>query len=113
MAEQFASVDDYIASFPAATQTVLQELRRRIHAVLPGSGEKISYNIVGVTVDGRVVVHFAGWARHVSMYPVPAMDAPLAAETEPYLSGRGTVKFPLNRPIPYDLIERLAARLAR
>ena len=107
MAEQFESVDAYIASFPAATQATLQEMRQRIHAALPGSGEKISYNIAAVTVDGRTVVHFAGWAKHVSMYPIPAVDAALAAETAPYLAGRGTMKFPLNRPIPYDLIERL------
>jgi uncharacterized protein YdhG (YjbR/CyaY superfamily) len=111
MAEQFESVDAYIAAFPAATQATLQEMRQRIHAALPGSGEKISYNIAAVTVDGRTVVHFAGWAKHVSMYPIPAVDAALAAETAPYLAGRGTMKFPLNRPIPYDLIERLVAKL--
>jgi uncharacterized protein YdhG (YjbR/CyaY superfamily) len=117
VATTFLDIDDYIATFPPDVQQVLSEIRRTIHAAVPGSLEKISYDIPTLTRDGRRYVHFAGWARHVSLYPVPEPDesedgSALAAELEPYLAGKGTLKFPLNKPIPYDLIGRVAARLA-
>jgi uncharacterized protein YdhG (YjbR/CyaY superfamily) len=117
MAAKFIDVDDYIATFPADVQSVLQQIRETIHAAVPGSQEKISYDIPTMTRDGNRYVHFAGWAKHVSLYPVPEPEeteagSALAAELEPYLAGKGTLKFPLNKPIPYDLIGRVAARLA-
>jgi uncharacterized protein YdhG (YjbR/CyaY superfamily) len=116
MAQNFLDVDDYIATFPADVQPVLQQIRQTIHAAVPGSEEAISYHIPTMTRDGRRYVHFAGWAEHVSLYPVPESEteagSALAAELEPYLAGKGTLKFPLNRPIPYDLIGRVATRLA-
>ena len=113
----FLNVDDYIATFPADVQPVLQEIRRTIHAAVPGSGEIISYNIPTLTRDGKRYVHFAGWAKHVSLYPVPELEETeagyaLATKLEPYLAGKGTLKFPLSKPIPYDLIGRVAAALA-
>ena len=117
MAQQFLDVNDYIATFPADVQPVLQQIRETIHAAVPRSQEKISYNIPTLTRDGHRYVHFAGWAKHVSLYPVPDRDETeagyaLAAELEPYLGGKGTLKFPLNKPVPYELIGRVAAALA-
>ena len=117
MAQQFLDIDDYIATFPADVQPVLQEIRQTIHAAVPGSGEIISYNIPTMTRDGKRYVHFAGWAKHVSLYPAPEPAETeagyvMAAELEPYQGGKGTLKFPLNKPIPYDLIGRVAAALA-
>jgi len=117
MAAKFIDVDDYIATFPADVQSVLQQIRETIHAAVPGSQEKISYDIPTMTRDGKRYVHFAGWAKHISLYPVPETEETeagyaLAAELEPYLAGKGTLKFPLNKPIPYVLISRVAARLA-
>jgi uncharacterized protein YdhG (YjbR/CyaY superfamily) len=107
------SVDAYIVSFPPPTQQLLQELRRRIHAALPDAEERISYQIPTFTVDGQYVIYVAGWARHVSLYPVPEGDAELDADLGPYLSGRGTVKLPLARPVPWDLVDRaIAAQVA-
>ena len=113
----FLDVDDYIATFPTDVQQVLSEIRRTIHAAVPGSVEKISYDIPTMTLDGKRYVHFAGWAKHVSLYPVPELEETeagyaLATKLEPYLAGKGTLKFPLNKPIPYDLIGRVAAALA-
>ena len=68
MAITFATVDDYIMSFPLAVQDVLDQIRRTMHAAAPGADEMISYNIPTLTLDGHPVVHFAGWARHVSVY---------------------------------------------
>ena len=118
MAATFTDVDDYIATFPADVQSVLQQIRQTIHAAVPGTQEKISYDIPTMVRDGKRYVHFAGWAKHVSLYPVPERDeteagSALAAELEPFLGGKGTCKFPLNKPIPYELIGRVAAALAK
>ncbi|GAA0932209.1 hypothetical protein GCM10009554_16570 [Kribbella koreensis] len=53
-------------------------------------------------------MYFSGWKNHISVYPIPPVSEPLATEIEPYLAGKGTLKFPLSKPIPYDLIARLA-----
>jgi uncharacterized protein YdhG (YjbR/CyaY superfamily) len=108
MAEnKFASVDEYIGSFPADVQEVLEEVRRTIRAVVPEAGEKISYQIPTITLDGKALMYFSGWKEHIALYPIPPVDDELAAQIEPYRSGKGTLKFPLNKPIPYDVITRL------
>jgi uncharacterized protein YdhG (YjbR/CyaY superfamily) len=112
MAAGFTSVDDYIASFPPNVQEVLQEVRRTMHTAVPGSAEKISYEIPTITLDGRAVVYFAGWKRHVSVYPVPSGDEEYEARVAPYRSGAGTAKFPLDKPVPYDVIAAIATRLS-
>ena len=112
MAQHFTSVDGYIASFPAQVQGILQEIRRKCHAAVPDSGEMISYGIPTVTLDGRYVVYFAGWAHHISVYPVPAGDPAYQADIAQYRSAKGTLKFPLGQPVPYELIEKTAALLA-
>ncbi|MBT2597545.1 iron chaperone [Arthrobacter sp. ISL-72] len=112
MAQHFSDVEEYIASFPAEVQGILQEIRRRCHTAVPGSGEMISYGIPTITVDGRYVVYFAAWAHHISVYPVPAGDEDFAAGIAPYRAAKGTLKFPLAKPIPYELIEKTAALLA-
>lgn len=95
MAQQFASIDDYIRTFPGDVQLVLEELRRAILRAAPTAGETISYQIPTMTLDGKRLVHFAGWKQHVSVYPAPAGDDAFEREIAPYRSGRGTVKFPL------------------
>lgn len=113
MAPTAASVDEYIATFPEATQEVLEELRHRVLATLPGAQERISYAIPTFTVDGQYVLYIAGWKKHVSIYPIPDGDAELDADLAPYLSGRGTIKLPLDRPVPWDLVDRaIAAQVA-
>jgi uncharacterized protein YdhG (YjbR/CyaY superfamily) len=108
MAEnKFSSVDEYIASFPTDVQEVLQQVRRTIRAVIPDAGEKISYQIPTITVDGKALLYFSGWKEHIALYPIPPTDEELAKWIEPYRAGKGTLKFPLNKPIPYDLITRL------
>ena len=107
MADKFASVDEYIESFPAEVQEILQEVRRTVRAVVPESGEKISYQIPAITLDGKALLYFSGWKEHISLYPIPPLDDDLAVAIEPYRSGKGTLKFPVKQPIPYDLITRL------
>jgi uncharacterized protein YdhG (YjbR/CyaY superfamily) len=104
----FKSVDEYIGTFPDDVQVILEKVRQTIRAVVPSPGEKISYQLPTITLDGKSLMYFSGWKEHISVYPIPQVEAALAQEIEPYRSGKGTLKFPLNKPIPYDLISRLA-----
>lgn len=112
MPDKPVSVDAYLAAFPDAERAILQRIRDTVHGVLPGAGEKISYDMPAITVDDRPVLSFAGWKQHVSIYPVPEGDAVFDDAIAPYKAGRGTLKFPLGQPIPYDLIAQIAVRLA-
>ena len=112
MAQHFDTVDEYIASYPAGVQEILQEIRRRCHAAVPDSGEMISYGIPTITLGGTYIVYFAGWAHHVSVYPVPDGDEEFRASIAPYRAAKGTLKFPLGKPVPHGLIGQTAALLA-
>ena len=86
---------------------------RRRSCASPDAGEAIAYQMPTITYGGQSLVHFAGWKAHVSLYPTPEADEDLARELEPYETGKGTLKFSLKKPIPYELIGRVAAALAR
>jgi len=113
MADQFATVDDYIGSFPEDVQIILEKVRRTIRNVVPTGEETVSYQIPTITLNGKYLVYFAAWERHISIYPLPAADEALERDLAPYRAGKGTARFPLRKPIPYDLIERLVALLVR
>ena len=112
MATRAATVDEYIGSCPGNVQDILREVRRRVHAAVPGAGEVISYGIPAVTIGGRQLIWFGAWKKHISVYPVPAGDAALQQDMAPHLASRGTLRFGLGEPVPYELIERVAAALA-
>jgi uncharacterized protein YdhG (YjbR/CyaY superfamily) len=109
---EFTSVEEYIATFPADVRAVLGKVRRAILGAVPGAGEAISYRIAAVTLDGTPLLYFAGWKRHVSLYPVPAGDAEFERALEPYRAAKSTLRFPLSQPVPLDLIARVARRHA-
>ena len=112
MAQQFSSVDQYIDSFPSEVQAVLRAARKTIRAADPGLQESISYGIPTFGIGGRPVVYLGGWKKHISIYPIPELDESLELQVVPYVSGKGTAKFPLSKPIPHDLITALVQRLA-
>lgn len=101
---KFASVDEYIGSFPADVQAILAKVRRTILDAVPAAGETISYQIPTITLDGSPLLYFAGWKQHISLYPAPRGDEAFERQLEPYRSAKSTLKFPLSSPIPYDLI---------
>ena len=107
----YATVDEYIASFPPDVQRTLEEVRAAIRAVVPGTEERISYGIPTFSLNGRYVVYFSGWKQHVSVYPIPDADPDLARAIKPFMAGKGTLKFALDKPIPIELIQRVARRL--
>ena len=111
----FDSVDEYIASQPEAVQASLTRVRKAIRAALPEAGEAISYRIPAYKLDGVVVLYFAGWKRHYSLYPItPPVVAAFQDELAPYeVNNKGTVRFPLSQPVPVKLIGRIAKFRAR
>lgn len=109
---KFETLDAYVASFPAHVRSNLQAARRVIHRAVPGSEEGISYDIGAFRRNGRTYLSLAGWARHISIYPIPRADAEFDRELASHKSGRGTLKFPLGEPLPLELIGKVAALLA-
>ena len=101
------SINEYIAEFPAAIQEKLEELRALIRESAPDATETISYAIPTFDLGGRHLVHFAGYAKHVGLYPAPSGIEAFRKELEPYKSGKGSVQFPLGQPLPADLIRRI------
>jgi len=101
------SIDEYIAEFPADTQKVLEELRALIKASAPDATETISYAIPTFDLNGRHLVHFAGYAEHIGFYPGSSGIEAFKDELGPYKSAKGSVQFPLGRPLPADLIRRI------
>jgi uncharacterized protein YdhG (YjbR/CyaY superfamily) len=113
MAGRHATVDDYISSFPADVQVVLEKVRQTVLKVAPTAAETIKYDMPTMTLDGKSLVHFAAWKHHISIYPMAPGDAAFERDMEPYAGDKGTVKFPLREPIRYDLIERLVTFLVQ
>jgi uncharacterized protein YdhG (YjbR/CyaY superfamily) len=112
MGSRFTSVDEYLASLPDPARAVMQELRRTIRDVVPGVGEKISYDMPTFTLDGLPLVHVAAWKKHIGIYPLPDLDGPLADEVAPYRGAKDAMHLPLGKPIPYELVGRVVAVLA-
>lgn len=105
----FKNVDEYIAAQPESGQAVLEAMRSTIRKALPKAEEVISYKMPAYKLKGAVVLYFAGWKQHYSLYP--AGDRLLAAfkdELATYKISKGTIRFPLGQAVPLKLIERIA-----
>ena len=103
------TIDEYIAAFPPETRAALEEMRALIREAAPGAAETISYAIPTFDLNGKHLVHFAGYAKHIGFYPVPSAMAAFADELAPYKSGKGSAQFSLGRSLPADLIRRIVA----
>ena len=101
------TIDEYIAEFPPETQLALQEVRELIRAHAPGATETISYAMPTFDLNRRHLVHFAGYPHHIGFYPIPTGMAAFKDELSAYKTGKGSVQFPLDEPLPRDLIRRI------
>ena len=102
------SVNEYIATFPKETQLKLTELRELIKHQLPNAEETISYNMPAFTINGERVIYFAGWKNHISIYPFYEEMKETIKGTQAYeTSGKGTIQFPLNEPLPIEIIKKM------
>ena len=99
-------IDSYISQFPADVQAILEKVRATIHHAAPEAKETISYLMPALKQHG-ILVYFAAWEKHVGMYPPISGDKTLEKAIARYAGPKGNLQFPLDEPIPYDLIERI------
>jgi uncharacterized protein YdhG (YjbR/CyaY superfamily) len=112
------TVDEYIAGFPPDVRERLERVRTEIVASVQSADggqpeEKMRYGIAAVMLGGRYALHFAGWKKHIGLYPVPRLSEPLESEIAPYRAEKDTVSFPHAKEIPYGLIGRVTTEIVR
>ncbi len=100
------NIDEYIAAFPPETQKLLEQVRQSIHEAAPGCEETISYAMPAFKLNGPLV-YFAGYKQHIGFYATPNGHEAFKNELSVYKTGKGSVQFPLNQPIPVELIKRM------
>jgi uncharacterized protein YdhG (YjbR/CyaY superfamily) len=106
--KQLKTIDEYIATFPKEVQDVLEKIRSAIRESAPEAEEAISYGIPAFRLNGsRGSVYFAGWKNHIGFYPTPSGIEAFKKELAPFKQEKGSVQFPLDKPIPYDLVKKI------
>ena len=109
---QIASIDAYIAQFPDGVQKTLQDLRRVIRAAAPDAAERIGYAMPAFYLRGNLV-YFAAFKKHIGFYPGASGVAAFEGELKGYKHAKGSVQFPIGKPLPYELITRIVAYRVR
>ena len=99
-------IDEYIAGFPEDVQQILEKVRTTIREAAPAAEETISYQIPTFKLKGHLV-HFAGYKRHIGFYPTPSGIEKFKNELSSFKGAKGSVNFPLGKPIPYDLVAEI------
>ena len=100
-------IEEFIARYPATVQVSLQKIRAVIHKSAPKAEEAMSYGIPTFKLNGKNLVHFSAFKEHIGFYPTPTGLEKFKTELSAYESAKGSVKFPLNKPIPYTLIGKI------
>ncbi len=109
--QKFSTIDEYLATVPAGSRQILEEIRSIIRRIVPEAKEVISYQMPAFK-HRRVFIHFAAFKQHIGIYPPVEGDETLLKDLAPYRGERGNLRFPLNQPMPYDLIERIVRTLS-
>lgn len=103
------TIDEYIQTFPKDIQTILEKFRQTIREVAPTAEETISYQMPTFKLNGKPLVYFAAWKDHIGFYAMPSGHNAFKKELSQYQGAKGSVRFPLNKPIPYDLVKKIVA----
>ena len=103
--EQFKTMDEYIKTFPEDVQTILEKMRQTIGEAAPEAVEAISYQMPTFKLNGNLV-HFAAFKHHIGFYPTPSGIEAFKKELSPYKGAKGSVQFPIDKPIPLDLVKQ-------
>lgn len=104
-------VDAYLRKFPPEIAERLTLARQAIRDSVPNPDEKLRYGLPAIMFNGRYVLHFAGWKKHIGLYPVPRLPDELEQEISAYRSGKDSVQFPHTSEVPYDLVSRVTAAI--
>jgi len=107
MKTQFKTIDGYIKTFPKDVREILEKMRQTIQKEVPEAEQTISYQIPTFNLNGKGLISFAAWKNHIAIYSIPPGTAAFKKEISPYIKGRGTIQFPLDKPIPYDLVKKI------
>lgn len=107
MERHVKNIDEYIHTFPENVQVILEKIRHIIQEVAPEAQEKISYGMPSFHYMGKVLVYFAAFKAHIGFYALPSGNDAFRTELLPYKTGKGSIQFPLDKPIPYDLIKKI------
>ena len=99
--------DQYIAGFPREVQAILQKVRQSIKSAAPKAKETMGYGIPTFMLDGKYLIYFAGYKTHIGIYPVPRGTAAFNKMLSAYRTGKGTLQFALDRPMPYALVSKI------
>ena len=111
--KQFKTIDEYINASPTDVQGILQSLRLTIRKAAPKAVETISYQMPTFKLNGKGLVYFAAFKNHIGFYPIPSGIEAFKEELSEYKLGKGSVQFPIDKPIPYDLVRRIVRFRAR
>ena len=101
------TIDEYIAGFAQDVQEILEQIRLTIRAAAPDAEETISYKMPTFKLKGQYLVYFAAYKKHIGFYPAPVGNPEFDADLSLYQAGKGTVRFPLDQPIPFALISKI------
>ena len=104
--QKFKTIDEYIRDFPPPVQEILEKMREIIHEVAPGAEETISYGMPAFRLKGNLV-YFAAFRNHIGFYPTSSGIEAFENELSPYVHAKGSIQFPIDKPIPYDLVRRI------
>ena len=105
--KDYKDIDEYLQNFAAPSQKILQDIRETIAKAAPGAIEKISYGIPTFTLNGKNLVHFAGYEHHIGFYPGARAIPEFSEELKSYNTSKGTIQFPIDKPMPLDLITKI------
>ena len=105
------TIDEYIQTFPADVQAILEKIRQTIHQAVPEVQETIRYGMPTFDLNGQHLVFFAGWKQSISIYPLPAGNAAFQQKIAPYKNEKSTLRFPVDKPLPYDVVGEMVTLL--
>ena len=107
MTTEIKSVEQYIKTFPLETQEILEQLRTTILATAPASSESVAYGMPAYKSNEKPLVYFGAFKKHIGFYATPSGHSEFENELSKYKQGKGSVQFPLDQPVPFDLIKRI------
>src|SRR5258706_3504601 len=105
--KQFTTIDEYIKTCPEDVQSILEKIRQTIRKAAPEAVETMSYGMPTFSLGGKYLVYFAAWKNHIALYPIPSGSEAFNKELSQYKRTKGSVHFPFDKPIPYDLVENI------